>query len=134
MAPRSFLLWALESQLLYIKVTLTLKFILMTKPPTSISSFPLFPTPPFLLLSARRGEYLYALLVPNQPSDGEILRLLCSKRLKKVATKNPRQEEVSPCSGVIRFLRSNKEQLGDVLLKVSRVPGLEEMSEIQRFQ
>lgn len=43
------------------------------------------------------------LLVPNQPSDGEILRLLCSSRLKKIATKNPRQEDVSWCSGVIRF-------------------------------
>lgn len=35
------------------------------------------------------------LLGPNQPSDGEILRLLCSKWLKKVVAKNPRQEEVS---------------------------------------
>lgn len=35
------------------------------------------------------------LLVLNQPSHGEILRFLCSNQLKKVATKNPRQEEVS---------------------------------------
>lgn len=68
-----------------------------------------------------------------QPSDGEILRLLCSKRLKKVATKNPRQEEVSSCSGVIRFWRSNKDQLLDVL-KMNSVPGLKEISKIQRFQ
>lgn len=40
------------------------------------------------------GGYMQ-LLVPNQPSNSEILRLLCAKQLMKVATKKPRKEEFS---------------------------------------
>lgn len=63
----------------------------MTKP----LSLPLPPHTPLLHLSLRDSGGFMQLLVQNQPSDGEMLRLLCSKQLKKVATKNPRQEEVS---------------------------------------
>jgi len=80
--------------MLSVKVTGTPKFVLVTY--LQLLSLPLSPyTLPCAASEYKGGECGYMqLLVPNQPSDGEILSLLCSNQLRKVATKNPRPEEV----------------------------------------
>lgn len=75
--------------MLSVKVAVTPKFVLVTYlwPPSLPLSFTPSPVP---LQSIKEGMWLHMqLLVPNQPSDGEILSLLCSNQLRKVATKNP---------------------------------------------